>query len=121
IFLEEMIEQVLQRRRNAVIVFPADNDKAIRGAIGFGQRFQDRRRLALFVLLEHAVEERQPFFERVDKRGCMTTPGELIDDKAGGLDALPRLTDRSVEDNEIERHGNPSSSWRPWSACTHYL
>src|SRR5262249_849699 len=92
--------------RAAVIVLDADDDKTVRSPIGFGQRLQYRRCLALGVFLIHAIEKRQPLLQRIDEGGGVAAAGELVNDKAGCFDTLSGLSYRSVKNDEAQRHPN---------------
>jgi hypothetical protein len=66
ILLEEMVEEVLQAGRDAVIVSAADDRERIDLAVEPSQRFEDGRSAAPLIFLVHAVEQRQVQFGGVD-------------------------------------------------------
>ena len=105
IFLEEMVEQVRERRRDAVIVLARDDDEGVGRADRGRQAFEDLGGLARLVLLVHPVEQREPVLERVDEGHAMAAPPALIDDEPGRPDPLAVATDRTVEDDDVQWHG----------------
>src|SRR5713226_6912326 len=107
ILLEEMVEHVLERRRDAVIVLAADDDEGVGGAVEARQPLEHVGRLALLVFLVHAVEQRQAQLGGVDQRGAVAAALQLRVDEARGLDALAGFADRAVEDGNGEGHVTP--------------
>jgi len=59
VFLEEMVEQVFQAGRNAMIVFSADDRKAVRSPVDLRHLLKDSRGGAAPVFLVHTVEQRR--------------------------------------------------------------
>src|SRR5713226_4619388 len=104
ILFEEMVEHVLERRRDAVIVLAADDDEGVGGAVEARQPLEHVGRRALLVFLVHAVEQRQAQLGGVDQRGAVAAALQLRVDEARGLDALAGFADRTVEDGDREGH-----------------
>src|SRR5207244_12503226 len=59
ILLEEMVEEVLQAGRDAVVVLAGDDRERVDLAVEPSQRFEDGRSAAPLIFLVHAVEQRQ--------------------------------------------------------------
>ena len=70
-FLEEMIGKVFQSGLHAPIVFAGDEHEAVGVADLRCQFFQRRGRLALRMLLVHAIQHRQPDCLGVDQFDCV--------------------------------------------------
>jgi hypothetical protein len=100
IFLQKMIEQIFERRWNAVIVFAA-HDHESGGLLVKIHKFVERRRRVAFVFLLYAAEQRQPVHHRIDQ-GCRMAPApDLRLDITHGLDAFPLRPDRAVNNYEV--------------------
>src|SRR6266851_120631 len=102
-----MVEHVLERRRDAVIVLAADDDEGVGGAVEARQPLEHVGRRALLVFLVHAVEQREAQLGGVDQRGAVAAALQLRVDEARGLDALAGFADRAVEDGNGEGHVTP--------------
>ena len=101
---EKVIQNVLQRRRDAVIVLAADDQKAI-GRANDGRQLRQRvRRRTFRKLLEHLIEQRQSVFERIDEAHIMSARLKLSIEKARVLDPLALAAHRSVENREMQTH-----------------
>jgi hypothetical protein len=99
-----MIEQVLQRRWDAVVVLAADDHEAVGRANDIRQLRQRIGSRACRVLLVHPVQERQPVFERIDEADLMSAGGELRVQESRVLDPLPLAADRSIEHRKMQAH-----------------
>src|SRR5438876_3115180 len=99
-----MVEQILQRRRNTMIVFAGDDDEGVAFSIEDGERLQDRRRFPRLVFLVHTVEERQALLGRIDQSRLVAALLELAIDETSSLDALAFLTHRAVENCKQQGH-----------------
>jgi hypothetical protein len=76
-----MVEQVLQGRRNAVIIFAADDQKPVGAAVQLRELLKLVWRLPSWMLLVHPIEERELQFERIDEVHLVPTAFEFLDDQ----------------------------------------
>jgi len=86
-----MVEQVLQRRRNSVVVLAADNGKSVDLAIELGQILQYRRSAAALVFLVHAVEQGQTLLGSIHYGDCVAAPAQRSAEKPHYPNAHSRL------------------------------
>src|SRR5262249_33703681 len=104
IFFEEVVEEVLQPGRDAVVVFSAHDREGIGSPTDLAQSRKYRRGGAALVLLIHAVEERQPVLGDVDDVCRVAAPAQRGIEKVDQPDAGSRLAHRAVEDREVQGH-----------------
>jgi len=104
VLLEEVIQQIGEGRRKAVVVLARHDDECVGRAIERRQRFERLRRFTLRVLLVHAVEQRQLHLERVDKRHVVSPCPKTALDEPGGANALPVAAHRPVEEDDFQGH-----------------
>src|SRR6185369_870722 len=78
IFLEKMVEQILESRRNAVIIFATDHQEPVDAAVQRREAFEMVGRLTCGVFLVHPVEHRQLQLERINQMHDVTAPLELV-------------------------------------------
>jgi hypothetical protein len=100
-----MVEEVRERRGNAVVILGRDDDDAIGSADRPGQPFEDLGGLAFGVLLVHPVDQRQVQLHRVDQRDGVASGLERPDEVAGEADPSAVAADRAEDDEKVERHG----------------
>ena len=98
-----MVEQVLQRRWDAVIIFAADHQEAVGAAIERRESLQHLRRFAGRIFLVHPVEQRKLQLERVDQHRLVAAGGERVGDEVRGANAHAVPADRAKQDGDGER------------------
>src|SRR5208337_2130456 len=106
ILFQEVIQQIGERRGNAVVVLSADDDERIGRTDPCGQPFEDLRRLALLVFLVHFLQQGELVLQRVDQRRLVPARLAGLDEKSRRLDALAVRADGAVDDEEIECVGH---------------
>jgi hypothetical protein len=105
VFLEEMVEQVLQAGGNTMIVFAADDGECVDLAIELRQFLEHRRSGAARVFLVHTVEQGEALLGSVDHGGRMAAPAKGASEEADGPDAGSGLAHRSIENCDMQGHG----------------
>jgi hypothetical protein len=102
-----VVEEVRERGRDRVVVLARHDDDGVRPDDERGEPLERLGRLALRVLLVHLVEEREPVLERVDEGHVVAARAALVHDEARGADTLAGGADRTVDDENPERHDAP--------------
>jgi len=105
-----MIEQIAERRRNAVIVFTAHDDEGVGGSIQGREALQRRRRLPFRILLEHPIEQRQLKGHGIDERHLVAPCGERSLDEPRGFDPLAIRSHGTYEQDDL--HADTVSRFR---------
>ena len=108
-----MVERVRQRRRNGVVVLGRDDHEGIGAPVERREPLKRLRRLALRMLLVHAVEEREVQLHRVDERRLVPAFREPPDDVAGRPDALPVGPDAAEDHGNAEGHADSLAGRSP--------
>src|SRR5271157_458544 len=101
-----VIQQIGERRGDAVVVLSADDDERIGRTDPRGQPFEDLGRLALLVFLVHFLQQGELILQRVDQRRLVPAGHASLDEKSRRLDALAVRADGPVDDEEIECFGH---------------
>src|SRR5688572_15638588 len=104
ILFEEMIEQVRERGRNAVVVLARYDDERVGGAVERGEPLERFRRAAFRILLVHSVEQRKLDLDWIDQRHSVSARFETSPHEPSGTNPLPVASNRPVNDNEVQRH-----------------
>src|SRR5262249_23078317 len=111
VFLEKVIQQIGQRRRDRVVVLGGDNHIAVRPANNVGETLEYLRRLAALVFLVHSVQERQRVFDRIDQRHAGSGALQRGDGVASDSDAEAVTTHAAEDDGKLEGHDRPPRRW----------
>ena len=100
-----MVEQILQRRWNAVIVLAADDGEGVRSSIDLRQLLQNTRGGAGLVFLVHAVKEWQVVFRGIDDADRVAAPPKRGFEEVDEPDTGARFAHGSIENCDVQRHG----------------
>ena len=116
-----MVEQVLERRRDAVIIFAADDQETVGTTIECREPFQGLGRLARRILLVHPIKQRKLQLKRVDQQRLVPARFKRVGDQMRGADAHSVAADRAQEDGDgegahdaaaVRTISPPQASWR---------